>query len=139
MQYGDEDEDDGTATGPGAARKPSTAMIQSDEPPLFPAPQPTAAPPLPSKGSAANTGRSAGSTSNDTQGQTGNVETKDIDEAVEEPLAMVEESELGLVIARELKNTYAPLEMWYLRSTIEKVSVFGCPHLHPLSLPLTPH
>ena len=95
--------------------------IESDEPPLFPPPLPPAAPPIPSKSPA-----SRGKIEATGKGGVDSVVSVTTDHATEkddeEPLAMVEESELGLVIGRELKNTYAPLEMWYLRSTIEKVS-----------------
>lgn len=36
-------------------------------------------------------------------------------------LAMVEKSELGISISRQLKNAFEPMEIWYLRSSIEKV------------------
>lgn len=37
-------------------------------------------------------------------------------------LTMVEKSELGLSISRQLKTAFEPMEIWYLRSSIEKVS-----------------
>lgn len=37
-------------------------------------------------------------------------------------LAMVEKSELGSTISRQLKTAFEPMEIWYLRSSIEKVS-----------------
>lgn len=35
---------------------------------------------------------------------------------------MVEQSELGLKLGEQLRTTYLPMEVWYLRSSIEKVS-----------------
>lgn len=35
---------------------------------------------------------------------------------------MVEESALGKAIAEQLNKVYIPLELWYLRSSVEKVS-----------------
>lgn len=96
-------------------------IIQSDEPPLFPVTEPPAAA---SKTKTKTKTLAAGSKLDGAAAQkvveaedAGNEEEEDPDP----PLEMVEQSELGLTIAKELRNTYAPLEVWYLRSTIEKV------------------
>lgn len=44
---------------------------------------------------------------------------KEVNEA---DLTMIEDSQLGKALADYLKNVYEPLEIWYMRSSIEKVS-----------------
>jgi hypothetical protein len=44
------------------------------------------------------------------------------EEVEQADLAMVEESELGKAIAERLRTVYQPMEVWYLRSSVEKVS-----------------
>lgn len=41
--------------------------------------------------------------------------------ADEADLAVVEDSDLGKAIAKQLKEAYMPLELWYLRTAIERV------------------
>jgi hypothetical protein len=49
------------------------------------------------------------------------------EETTEEKLELVEESQLGKAISRQLKDVYIPLELWYLRSAIERVSLIIFP------------
>ena len=44
------------------------------------------------------------------------------EEEEETRLDLVEDSQLGKAISRQLKEVYIPLETWYLRSAIERVS-----------------
>jgi len=44
------------------------------------------------------------------------------EEEEEANLELVEKSQLGKAISRQLKEVYIPLEVWYLRSAIERVS-----------------
>lgn len=43
-------------------------------------------------------------------------------EEMEADLEMVERSELGLKIEERLRTIFEPMEIWYFRSSIEKVS-----------------
>jgi len=41
--------------------------------------------------------------------------------ADEADLAVVEDSELGKALTKQLRDAYMPLEVWYLRTAIERV------------------
>ena len=45
------------------------------------------------------------------------------EEEDEAKLELVEKSQLGKAISRQLREVYIPLEVWYLRSAIERVSL----------------
>ncbi|GAA6000376.1 hypothetical protein JCM10207_007985 [Rhodosporidiobolus poonsookiae] len=49
--------------------------------------------------------------------------------ADEADLALVEESELGKAIAKQLREVYIPLELWYLRSAVERAHQMDEPDL----------
>ncbi|ORY88716.1 COG4 transport protein-domain-containing protein [Leucosporidium creatinivorum] len=55
------------------------------------------------------------------------------DETEDDSLPIVEHSALGNTIAKHLKSAYAPMEIWYLRSSVEKAHQMD--ELDPLSTP----
>jgi len=46
-------------------------------------------------------------------------------------LELVEKSQLGKAISRQLREVYIPLEVWYLRSAIERVGLLSTANVLP--------
>jgi hypothetical protein len=55
-------------------------------------------------------------------------------EKIPDIFSILETSETKKIIGELLNKYYAPLEVWYLRMTINKV---GCPALHMLLIPIS--